>query len=152
LNFGGIFRAGVRHPGTGLTLRVHGYDGKVAEPDGSVSITDDLGLVAASWKFAALAKLWNRKHAQAVYVPAECRTVPTREYRYGSHVNLGEGTDFLRLIAAVAGGFVYYDPGIKLEGASTEKPSTKRRSQFRIKAGNLPSLYATFVAVDVSAA
>jgi hypothetical protein len=93
--------------------------------------------------------LWNRKHAQAVYVPAEFRLGSTREYRYGARVNLGEGTDLLRLISAVARGFVYYDPGIKLEGASTEHPSTKRRSQFRIKSGDLPALYASFAQVDV---
>jgi len=40
----------------------------------------------------------------------------------------------------MAAGNIYYDPGIKMEQAST-KPVIKRRSQFRIKSGNLPQLY-----------
>lgn len=96
-----------------------------------------------------MTKLWNRKHAQAVYVPAERTDTPTLQYRYGSTVQLGEGTDFLKLIRAISLGHVYYDPGIKLEDASTSKPRTKRRSQFRIKAGNLHSLYTTFQSVGL---
>jgi hypothetical protein len=46
----------------------------------------------------------------------------------------------LRFLRAVHDGVVFYDPGIKLEFAST-KPKVKRRSQFRILSGNLPCLY-----------
>ena len=40
-------------------------------------------------------------------------------------------------------GNIYYDPGIKLELAidGNRKQSIKRRSQFRIKSGNLTNLY-----------
>ena len=62
--------------------------------------------------------IWNRKHAQAVYVPALARQEPERQYSYGPKVRLGEGTDFTRLVAALAAGADYYDPGIKLEGYS----------------------------------
>ena len=37
-------------------------------------------------------------------------------------------------------GNIYYDPGIKLENASTN-PQTKRRSQFRIRSEHLNELY-----------
>jgi len=33
------------------------------------------------------------QHAQAVYVPAECRLEPARCCRYGSRVRMSEGTD-----------------------------------------------------------
>jgi len=144
LNFGGIFREGVHHAGTDLTLRLFGYDagsGKITDANGSLALVRGQEMVAASWSFAALAGLWNRKHAQAVYVPAECQKTPVLAYRYGDTVRMGEGTDFLRLLKAVAEGAVFYDPGIKLEAASGAKPTFKRRSQFRIKSADLPSLY-----------
>lgn len=146
LNFGGVFRAGNRHAGTGLTLTLNGYDhaaGKVTAATGSIALVDDAGSIAAEWSFAQLMAIWNRKHAQAVYVPAMARHEPVRQYSYGSPVRLAEGTDFTRLITAVAAGSVYYDPGIKLEGASTAKPEYKRRSQFRVKSSDLPGLYGS---------
>lgn len=87
---------------------------------------------------------WNRKHAQAVYIPSISRTSDERrEYRYGQFVRLGEGTDFLRFLKAVALGAVYYDPGIKVENISTN-PKQKTRSQFRIKSGSIGQLYDSF--------
>ncbi|HEV2515418.1 MAG TPA: MvaI/BcnI family restriction endonuclease [Devosia sp.] len=118
INFGGIYRAGVRTDVTGLTLKLQGYDHarhELVETNGSLALVSDDGIVAAECSFTTLATLWNRKHAQAVYVPAECRTDPAREYRYGGRVRLGEGTDFLRLLAAIADGVVHYDPAVKLE-------------------------------------
>jgi hypothetical protein len=53
---------------------------------------------------------------------------------------LGTGTDFNLFLAEIANGNIYYDPGIKMENIST-KPVIKRRSQFRIKSGNLKNLY-----------
>jgi hypothetical protein len=153
MNFGGIFRRGERHDLTGLTLRLDGYDSttkKIIDASGALVLAADDGVIAASWSFTSLAALWNKKHAQAVYVPAECRTDPVREYRYGSRVRLGEGTDFLRLLSAIDTHKVYYDPGIKLEAVSSAKPQTKRRSQFRIKSLNLPALYAAMTEVSVA--
>ena len=152
LNFGGVYKAGKRHEGTALTLTLDGYDTtkrEITNASGSLALVADDGAIAAAWSFTALAKLWNRKHAQAVYVPAECRTDPVRAYRYGSTVRLGVGTDFLKLLAAMADGEVYYDPGIKLENASTPKPAVKRRSQFRIRSGSLDVLYASMTAVEL---
>jgi len=151
-NFGGIFREGQHHGGTDLTLRLFGYDasvGKITNTDGCLALVRGEDMIAASWSFTSLAGIWNRKHAQAVYVPAERRKIPDLAYRYGNTVRLGEGTDFLRLLAAVAQGAVYYDPGIKLENASGERPEIKRRSQFRIKSSDLSSLYRTMSSVVI---
>lgn len=49
----------------------------------------------------------------------------------------------LRLLRAFAAGAVYYDPGIKLENASTEKAKSKKRSQFRVASKYLGALYET---------
>jgi hypothetical protein len=61
---------------------------------------------------------------------------------------LAEGTDSLRLLAALAVGAVYYDPGIKLENAST-KPLVKRRNQFRVASKNITALYEMVETVGV---
>jgi hypothetical protein len=95
--------------------------------------------------------LWNRKHAQAVYIPAEARVDPRRQYRYGGAVRIAEGTDFLKLLEAISLGAVYYDPGIKIENESSSTPRTKRRSQFRIKSNQLSTLYAKMEQVNISA-
>ena len=71
------------------------------------------------------------------------RSTPAQQYSYGDTVRLAEDTDFLRFLKAMADRKVYYDPGIKLEGASTARPVVKRRSQFRIKSSEVGSLYAS---------
>ena len=153
INFGGIFRNGVRAERTGLTLTLTGYDtttGKITSADGGISLLDDSDQEAATWLYTDMMKHWNRKHAQAVYIPSMCRTDPTRQYAYGSQIDLGEGTDFHKFLRAVADGLVYYDPGIKLENASSSKPTTKRRSQFRIKPIHLSGLYHVMGSVDIA--
>jgi len=153
INFGGIFRNGVRAERTGLTLTLTGYDadsGKITSADGGISLLDDSGQEAATWLYADMMKHWNRKHAQAVYIPSMCRTDPIRQYIYGNQIDLGEGTDFHKFLQAVSDGLVYYDPGIKLEDASTSQPRIKRRSQFRVKPIHLPSLYHSMDSVDVT--
>jgi hypothetical protein len=154
LNFGGVFRIGKRHDLTGLTLQIKGYDfvnRKIEKADGALVLLSDDGERAAEWSFAGLMRHWNTKHAQTVYVPALCRTEPARAYQYGATVRLGEGTDFLKLLGAVADGKVYYDPGIKLENASSESAKIKNRSQFRIKSGDIDSLYHSMKIVDLLA-
>lgn len=149
LNFGGIFRAGERHAGTRLTLTLPGYAGGViTDENGCIALVDDAGTVAASWDFAGLMHHWTRKHAHAVYVPSENRTEPARQYRYGGRVRIAGQPDFLRLLAAFAAGTVYYDPGIKLEAASTAKPRLKRRSQFRIRSADLTAIYRQLEIVE----
>lgn len=152
LNFGGIFRESAYHSNTDLTLKLFGYDArsaKITDADGSLALVRGEDTIAASWSFTALGGLWNRKHAQAVYVPAECRRSPVLAYRYSNIVRTGEGTDFLRFLQAVADGAVFYDPGIKLESVSSGKPTIKRRSQFRIKSIDLPILYRSMETVKL---
>ena len=69
--------------------------------------------------------------------------------KYGQFVRLGEGTDFLKFLEALVHGIVYYDPAIKIESASTDAPRLKRRSQFRVKSGQLPALYASMTEVEL---
>lgn len=73
-----------------------------------------------------------------------------RQYRFGSRVRLGTGTDFLLFLDAVSVGAVYYDPGITMENASTAHPKIKRRSQFRIKSAQIPLLYREFDVMDLT--
>ena len=85
-------------------------------------------------------KHWNKKHNQACYGPSKSQRNPTLQYQYGNNVILGVGTDFQLFLKNMALGVIYYDPGIKMENAST-KPKIKRRSQFRIKSRYLPDIY-----------
>lgn len=143
LNFGGAHKFGILHPRTNLTLGLEGWDaakGKVISLSGGIRLVDARERVAASWSFASLIDHWRRKHAMAVYVPCIRRVDPVREYRYGSNVLAGLGTEFPLVLRSVAAGLVIYDPGIKMEHSSG-KPSIKRRSQFRILFRNLGSLY-----------
>jgi hypothetical protein len=144
MNFGGIHRIGLRHPATELTLTLVGFDSAsamITNPSGGIELLSDDGELAATWRYADLMSHWNRKHARAAFIPSLRRLAPRRQYSFSPTVRLGEGTDFLLFLRALAAGLVYYDPGIKLESASTSKPKTKQRSQFRIRSGNLSGLY-----------
>ena len=150
-NFGGVHRTGARQASTGLELQLVGYDsarGKITDSGGSVVLVNDAGEVAAAWEFNGLLGHWSHKHSLAVYVPAMRRMRPTRQYAYGARVRLAQRTDPLRFLAALASGSVYYDPGIKLENASS-KPVVKRRSQFRIASKHIAELYNSLDEVDV---
>ena len=134
-----------------MELRLVGYDsvrGKITDSGGSVVLVNDAGEVAAAWEFNGLLGHWSHKHSLAVYVPAMRRMRPTRQYAYGARVRLAQRTDPLRFLAALASGSVYYDPGIKLENASS-KPVVKRRSQFRIASKHIAELYNSLDEVDV---
>ena len=109
----------------------------------------DEGEEAATWTYADLMNHWNHKHAQTAYIPSLKNTDPRLQYSYGKIIRLGEGADFLLVLKAMFQGKIYYDPGIKLEKASSAKPTTKRRSQFRVKSGDLSSLYLKMESVDV---
>ncbi len=151
LNFGGIHKVGVCHSRTNLTLSLTGYDsakGKIQNAAGGISLLTDDGEEAATWHYADIMKHWNRKHAKAAYVPSINRKNPDLSYHYGNLVRIGDGTDFLLYLKAMRDGQVYYDPGIKLEDAST-KPKAKHRSQFRIKSVDIPSLYHRMRTVEL---
>jgi hypothetical protein len=150
LNFGGKFLVDRRDERTQMTLRIQGYDveaKQIVDPSGGLAMVDDAGVTAAGWPFTSLIEHWNRKHAAAAYVPSMFRN-PPRQYRFGSSVSLSEGTDFGRFLRAMADGIVYYDPGIKLEEATTISPKPHRRSQFRIAFSKLSVLYRLFARVE----
>ena len=152
LNFGGIHPAGERQPSTGLTMQLARYDAaqrKITDASGAIALVSDAGEVAAAWAFSGLLAHWARKHTRAAYVPSMRRTEPHWQYAYGARVRMAQRTDGLRLLKALACGAVYYDPGIKLENASTEKAKTKKRSQFRVASRNIAALYETVEAVEV---
>ncbi|WP_217452057.1 MvaI/BcnI family restriction endonuclease [Mucilaginibacter humi] len=152
LNFGGIHKMGVNQPLTGLTLELVGFDiesSKIKNVSGSISLIDSRGNEASSWSFASLIKHWNKKHNQACYIPSKSIKAPSQQYQYGNKVLLGEGTDFQLFLMQMALGNIYYDPGIKMELASSSKPAIKRRSQFRIKSGNLTHLYKQSETIDL---
>lgn len=153
MNFGGTHRAWAVCEATDLTLTLVGYDnasGKITDAAAGIALIDAEGNQAATWLYTDLMSHWNRKHALAAYIPSLTRDSPTRQYRYADTVRLGTGTDFLRFLSAVASGAIYYDPGIKVESYST-KPTTKRRSQFRIKSKDIGVLYHHLETVNVCA-
>ncbi|MDA8328579.1 MAG: MvaI/BcnI family restriction endonuclease [Betaproteobacteria bacterium] len=153
LNFGGVHKVGEKHTTTGLTLTLVGFDatdGKILTKSASLSLLTDTGEEAATWTYVDLMNHWNHKHAQTAYIPSLKHIDPRLQYRYGNTVRLGEGVDFLLVLKAMFQGKIYYDPGIKLENASSAKPTTKRRNQFRVKSGDLSSLYLKMEPVDVS--
>ena len=142
LDFSGIHRVGETHADTGLHLSLAGWDASEAKIDdahGGIRLADRDGMAVATWSFRSLIEHWKRKHAQAVYVPSEKRD-PPHSYRFGSKVLAGVGADFGRVLTAMSQGKIYYDPGVKLVQVGT-RPTTKRRSQFRIKFKDLPELY-----------
>jgi len=152
-NFGGLHFIDKLQPSTGLRLKLLGYDPvkrKIIDENGSIALISAGGDIAAAWFFSDLLNHWNRKHNQAVYIPSMKRDVPHLQYYYGNTVRLCEGTDFLKLLAALSDGKVYYDPGIKLENASDpKKKKTKRRSQFRVKSKDIATLYKIVTPFDI---
>lgn len=144
INFGGVYACNREaHKDTGLKLQMIGYDqesAKITDMDGGIALLDPNEEVAALWKFTGIIEHWTRKHAQAAYVPSLFRNPPP-EYCYGPRIHLCEKTDLTLFLQAIAKGVVYYDPGIKLEKASTENPKAKKRSQFRIRHDHLIQMY-----------
>jgi hypothetical protein len=144
INFGGKYVCnGDYHHETGLRLVLEGYDtdtGKITDMEGQIALRSRDDELAASWRFSDVLSHWNRKHAQAAYVPSLFKTPPAM-YCYGPKILMCEQTDFILFLAGIANGSVYYDPAIKAEAISTLKPIYKRRSQFRIQHQDLTEMY-----------
>ena len=150
MNFGGVHKYGIIQASTQLKMVLVGYDkecDEIEDTNGYMGLTDDKGNIAAAWSFTSLLKHWNTKHANACYVPSLNRKtlneISSQQYAYGDLIMLGRNTDFSIFLKQVADGHIYYDPGIKLELAIPDVRTQyiKRRSQFRIKASKLTSLY-----------
>ena len=149
--FQGIHYAGTAHASTNMRLEIIGFDseaGKIAKADGRLALVSPEGVEAASWSFGKILQHWCRKHNKAAYVPAQVdsSTEPAK-YRFGKDVKLCRSTDASLLLKAVAEGHVYYDPGIKLDRATSK---THRRSQFRIKFKQVTRLYRQIEDRDVT--
>ncbi len=147
LYFTGTHRANNRNAKTGLTLSVRGFNPTrkiIEDVSGAVELLTDGGHCAAAWSFGDLMVGWNKKHAQAAYVPYESEKVGEAAYRYLSPTLLGEGTDFNRYLSALSEGLVIFDPGSKVMNASGPKSTVKARSQFRMSVKNLAHLYHKF--------
>ena len=152
LNFSGRHLVGVLSARSNLTLTLDGFDAarnRITDAASGITLLTRSGDIAAVWRYSDLMTHWNRKHAFAAYVPSLHRSHPRNQYRYGHVVRLGEGTDFLLLLQAFAAGTVYYDPGLKVELASSARPEVKRRNQFRTASRHLGALYRTLSTVDV---
>lgn len=151
-DFTGRHLANTTCPNTGLTLTLTGFDstsGKVSDSSGAIVLLDANGNCAASWGFNKIIEHWSRKHTNAVYVPAQKdKTVHPPEYHYSNLIRLYTSTNINLFMSSIVSGASYYDPGIKLVNASTS-PKTKRRSQFRVKAKDLDSLYLNREDVDL---
>ncbi len=143
MNFGGIHKVGHTHDTTKLEMKLIGYDkktGKIRNSGGRIVLVNNQDIEAASWSFSSMLLHWNRKHANACYIPSLSINEGQRKYKFSSRVILGMGTDFQLFLSQLSSGNIYYDPGIKLENMSG-KPKIKRRSQFRIKSEFLCRLY-----------
>lgn len=144
-NFGGIYKANApANPNTSLRLHLHGFDAhRKAITDfanGGIELLTPNDDLAAKWTFANLLDHWDRKHAQAAYLPSLFQTTPAA-YHYAPQVLLCEETNFTLFLQGIANGHIYYDPAIKIEGLPLETGTIKRRSQFRTKHNDLHHLY-----------
>lgn len=151
LYFTGTHRANDRNARTGFTLTVRGFNpanGRIEDVHGAVELLTDAGHCAAAWSFGGLMIGWNKKHAQAAYVPYESERIAAPAYRYLSPLLLGEGTDFTRYLTALCAGHVIFDPGSKVMNAGTLNSTVKARSQFRIPVRHLAGLYDRFEPVN----
>ena len=151
-NFGGKYTIGDDfHHLTGLRLVFEGYDfqsKKIINLDGNILLIDERDTIAASWKFKSIIEHWNRKHAKTAYIPSLSRTSP-KSFRYGSRIEICEGTDVLLFFSGFADGAIYYDPAIKMTDFSGPNPKPKKRSQFRVNHKQLHALYKKIETIDI---
>lgn len=148
-NFSSPHRIGKQNSKTLLSLKVEGYDpstGRILDANGSVLLRSQNGEVAASWRFSDLMNHWTIKHARAAFVPYIKAPEDPLRYSYSSHISLAEGTDFTLFLKALATGLVVYDPGIW----RISDKDKRERSQFRIPAKHLHTLYHSCQPVDLS--
>jgi hypothetical protein len=153
INFGGTHYCGKTHSTTKLKLDLIGFDAEksvITNPNGGIYLMDQQGNNVASWSFLSILSHWNKKHEKACYVPSKTLKIPSLKYSYGNKIMLGTVTDPTLFLKQISLGNVFYDPGIKLENAST-KPKDKRRSQFRINPKHISSLYSKNDIVNLNA-
>lgn len=141
-DFNGVLRVGAPpNPRTGVRLDLDGYSGyKDWDPAGSVVALAGESVVA-SWTFTKLIKHWVLKHAKTAYVPY---SRDGNTFTYSSTISFGQGAQTELLLAGLANGLIYWDPG--LHGVTNEEGHIKvrKRNQFRARYADLPELYEKF--------
>ena len=154
INFGGRYFCNQEaHKLTGLSLHMTGYNyesGKIFDLEGGLTLLDRSENIAAFWSFTHVIEHWNRKHAQAAYLPSLFRSPPP-QYKYGPHVLLCEGTDLVLFLRAVALGKIYLDPALKYVTHIDGTVDWKKRNQFRLKHSDLSAVYHKTEMVDLLA-
>ena len=151
LYFTGLHKANKKNNSTGLTMVVSGFNAEkkiIENVNGAVELLTETGECAASWSFEGLLMKWNKKHAQAAYVPYKSNQIEPPAYQYNSPTLMGEGTNFNLYLTALSAGLVMFDPASKVMNASTLKSTVKARSQFRMSVKQLSNLYQKFEPVD----
>ena len=138
--FTGLHRCGEVNARTGLGMRVRGYDADLDRFADAEDVAVELfepasGDVVAGWSLEKLANCWNEKHANALYIACESQPAGDggTEYRYARSWLQGKGTDVSRLLRAIHGGVVFYDPADTIYADGRPKV----RSQWRINAREL---------------
>jgi MvaI/BcnI restriction endonuclease family protein len=147
LHFTGRHVANTKCAKTTLTLELLGYDdsnGELQDASKGIALMTPEGEVAALWHYSKLIDHWKRKHDRAAYVPAMVQRHDLISFWYGSSVTLGTGTDFSLVLAAIAGGSVYLDPGTSLGDR------VHARSQFRIVFRDIGRLYHAVQVFDLA--
>lgn len=155
MNFGGRHLVDETCKTTNLTMHLKGFNpanSKITDADGAITLLDLYQTVVASWSFPKIMSHWKKKHSYAVYIPCMMRASQTggREYYYGNDIELGTGTNFEIFLSALAKGYVYYDPSIKLENVSNSKSVPKKRSQFRVNHKHIDNLYHSLEFLDIT--
>ena len=122
---------------SGLLLQIENWDYQLNAPTGKgipnvLLVNPKTDEVAAGWSFEKLARKWGRKHAGAMYITAQKHTQDSEKfpshYSFGPMVYCGLGTSTLHLMRGIASGFVYLDPGDRINSNGEEK----KRSQWRV--------------------
>ena len=156
LRFTGMHRVGKVCPASGLGMRVRGYDPANDRFDATCGIAVELfdpetGEIAASWSLERMANSWNAKHASAMYVPAEARTVASglAEYSFGNGVLVGEGTDVFRLLRAIHAGLVWYDPADSIYADGKPKVRPQWRTGSRLLQQTMSRLYSNVRLISI---
>ncbi|MCC8361016.1 MvaI/BcnI family restriction endonuclease [Salinimicrobium sediminilitoris] len=134
---------------TGLRMIVKGFNfekNEINQADGRVVLLDNRDEIAAGWSFSKLLDHWEKKHANACYVPV---IRDGSRYAFGNNIILGLRTSFLHFITALNYGIVKYDPGNNIKfknGAIIEK---KQRNQFRMSSSYIGGLYNEIKEIDI---
>mgnify|MGYP003144768068 CR=1 FL=1 len=151
-NFGGVHRVNDKdfHKLTKMKIVIHGYsNGTFTTNDGYIGLQTTNGEIVAKWSFIKLLIHWQRKHAKTCFIKSERKESNGQTfYRFSPVIELGIESTFTNFLDSMIKGASYYDPSSKLfkEG---EKWKSKARNQFRVKEGDLQSLFNIYYRINI---